>query len=252
MFFLLSKILNFLLVPFNWCIILLVVSFFVKKHRKLLQYSTLATFLLFSNTYIFQKILSAWEYPIESFDTEIESMKPIIVLGGLSSYDVKTNRIHFYEATDRLMQGLLLHKTNPERAIIISGGSAEIYFDERPEADYLSQYLLQVGVDSSKIHFETESRNTYENALNTSTLFDSININKNITLITSAFHMRRAKACFQKQGFTVHPVATHAYTNHQELKPADYFLPSLNTLQLWPIIIKEWMGILVYKLKGYL
>ncbi len=150
------------------------------------------------------------------------------------------------------MQGLLLHKTDTSRQIIISGGSAEIYFEEQPEAEYLKDYLIAIGVQPDKILFEKESRNTFENALNTAALFDSVNLRKDITLITSGFHMKRAIGCFKKQGFSVYPISANAYTRHQPLKPADYFIPSLETLQDWPLIIKEWVGICVYKLKGYL
>ncbi|MBS2211198.1 YdcF family protein [Carboxylicivirga mesophila] len=254
MFFLLSKILTFLLVPFNWCV-LLVLAGIIFKRKKLRTYffaAACAIFLLFSNTFIFQAVVSFWEYPVENTDAAISPNQPIVVLGGLSSYDDITNRIYFYEATDRLMQGLLLHKKNTSQKIIISGGSAEIYFDEKPEAEYLKDYLLAIGIESDKVLFETKSRNTHENASYTAALFDSLNMHKNITLITSAFHVKRASGCFTQQGFRVYPIATNASTKHQPLKPADYFMPSLETLQSWPILLKEWMGIMVYKLRGYM
>ncbi|MBK3519060.1 YdcF family protein [Carboxylicivirga marina] len=254
MFFLLSKILSFLLVPFNWCLLLLSFGLISKNKRKKRTafIGCIFIFIIFSNTFIYQMVVKRWEYPVEPLTKDESIDYPIIILGGLSSYDNHTERIHFNEATDRLMQGLLLHKANPVRPLIISGGSAEIYFSERPEAKYLYGYLTNIGIESHKIHFETTSRNTFENALNTATLFDSLDIGKEITLVSSAFHMRRAQACFEKQNFKVHPLAAHAFTNHQALKPKDYLLPSLHTLQSWPLLIKEWMGILVYKLKGYL
>ncbi|MCG8582054.1 MAG: YdcF family protein [Bacteroidales bacterium] len=253
MFFLLSKILSFLLIPFNWCIILIAVAIIFKSRRikKLAYILATIVFLFFSNTYIFQKVLKAWEYPAESLQTEQYITKPIVVLGGLSNYEDSIHRIHFKEASDRLLQAILIHRMNAERPIIISGGSAEIYFEERPEADYLHEYLINIGIDSTKILFEKQSRNTYENALYTADLLDSMSIKKDISLITSAFHMKRAKACFEKQGFKVDAISTHIMSNHQALKPADYFLPSLSTLQLWPLLIKEWMGILIYKMKGF-
>jgi uncharacterized SAM-binding protein YcdF (DUF218 family) len=254
MFFLLSKILSFLLAPSNWCIVLIVAALIFKSSRfkKIAYFSAAMVFLFFSNTFLFQKVLKAWEYPAESYLNEQSNSKPLVVLGGLSNYEDAKQRIHFKEASDRLLQAILLHKMNPERPIFISGGSAEIYFEERPEADYLYEYLCNIGVDSTKINFEKQSRNTFENALYTAALFDSLSIEKDISLITSAFHMKRAKACFEKQGFKVEDVSTHVIHNHQPLKPADYLLPSLATLQTWPLILKEWMGILVYKLKGFI
>lgn len=253
MFFLLSKILGFLLVPFNWCLLLLFAGLLIKTKRlkKILLIGSMAIFVFFSNTFIFQKTISAWEHPAEALSKFENNSNTIVILGGLSSYDDKTNRIHFKEASDRLLQGILLHKGTPESKIIISGGSAEIYFEERPEADYLKEYLINIGLDESCILFEKQSRNTHENALYTAQLCDSVLLKKDITLITSGFHMRRARMCFEKQGFTVSPLAAHLYANHQPLKPMDYFMPSLGTLQLWPMLLKEWMGIMVYKAKGF-
>ena len=254
MFFLLSKILSFLLIPFNWCVLLILVAIIFKSKRikKKALYSAAIIFLIFSNSFLFQKVLKAWEYPAKSLQHEKAQTKPLLILGGLSNYEDATQRIHFKEASDRLLQAILLQKKNPERLIIISGGSAEIYFEKRPEADYLQEYLVSIGIDSTKILFEKQSRNTHENAFYSAALFDSLSINKDISLITSAFHMRRAKACFEKQGFQVNAVSTHTLSNYKPLKPADYFLPSLSTLQLWPLILKEWMGIFVYKLKGFI
>lgn len=254
MFFLLSKILSFLLVPFNWCILLFVVGLFIRKKpiKNLLFITAGGLFFFFSNTFVFQKVVTQWEYAAESLEPNAAHADPIVVLGGLSSFNDKIERIYFKEAADRLFQAIWLQKKNPERLMVISGGAAEIYFEEIPEAQYLKDYLLTTGVPENKLLFEKESRNTFENAKNTAALFDSLQYPKHITLITSAFHMKRAIACFEKQGFRVHPVAAHIFKNHQPLKPADYLLPSLDTLQSWPIIIKEWVGMLVYKLKGYI
>jgi len=213
--------------------------------------TTVSIFLIFSNTFVFQKIISSWEHPVQSASLLAKNNSPIVVLGGLSSYDDTNKRIHFNEAADRLLQALSLHTADSARTLIISGGSAEVYFEERPEADYLNEYLIDIGIASENVHFEKKSRNTHENAYYTAALFDSLKSNKQIILITSAFHMKRAQACFEKQGFSVHPYSAHVLTKHQKLKPAEYFMPSLYTLQLWPVLIKEWFGLLVYQVKGY-
>lgn len=254
MFFLLSKILSFLLVPFNWCVILIALRFVLKpaKWKHIASITAIIIFIFFSNTFIFQKVISAWEYPAEPISKVVNENNTIVILGGMSSYNYKIDRIHFYEASDRLLQGLLIGQHHPDSRIIISGGSAEIYFEERPEADYLKEYLCNIGIDEKRLHFEKQSRNTYENAMYTDQLFDSLQYDKSIVLITSGFHMKRAQWCFEKQGFKVQPLSAHIYTNHQPLKPMDYIFPSLHTFQMWPILLKEWVGIFVYKLKGFI
>ncbi|NNK80284.1 MAG: DUF218 domain-containing protein, partial [Flavobacteriales bacterium] len=71
-------------------------------------------------------------------------------------------------------------------------------------------------------------------------------------LITSAFHMKRAIACFEKQGVRVKPYPVDYYSDDDPVSWSYYVVPSLRTAIDWQIPIKEKVGWIVYKLKGYL
>ena len=77
---------------------------------------------------------------------------------------------------------------------------------------------------------------------------------KRFLLITSALHMKRAAACFKKQGLKFDVFTTDHYTMKQqkgEFTP-DALLPSINSFVVWEAYLKEAVGYRVYSLQGYL
>ena len=69
MFFVLSKILSFLIKPTFWVIILLVSAILIKKRMRLFLLLTLFTFLFFGNDYLYKKIVKCWEIPQTNFNS---------------------------------------------------------------------------------------------------------------------------------------------------------------------------------------
>ncbi len=253
MFFLLSKILSFLIHPFNWFLLLLIFAQFIKtpKRKKLFRFTSLAIFVIFSNAALFQFVCAKWENNYSIPDISSKQANNIVVLGGYSSINEESRQISFSFGADRILQALPLVQVNSENKLILSGGGSNIYFDETPESEYMAPFLNSIGIDSRQIYIENKSRNTYENALYSFDLL-SEEADSSIILVTSSFHMYRARACFEKQGFKVLPYPTNPLQSVTKLKPGDYFLPSLHALNTWPILIKEWIGIIVYKMKGYI
>nr|WP_321409893.1 YdcF family protein [uncultured Carboxylicivirga sp.] len=254
MFFILSKLLSFLVYPFNWSLLLIISAQLIKnrKARRRLRIGAIVNLIIFSNTAFFQLVTSKWETQYSIPQLSDNQSYNIIVLGGYSNMDEETQQISFNQAADRLLQALPIYYLNNSNRIIITGGTANIYFDETPEADYMLKYLESINIDQSNILIESKSRNTYENAINTGKIIDSLNSTRQNVLITSAFHMPRAKGCFDKLNIEVIPYPTQPLRSLTTLKPIDYFLPSINTLNTWSILIKEWLGITMYWFKSYL
>mgnify|MGYP001487267558 CR=1 FL=1 len=86
MFFIISKLLSFLIKPTFWILSLMIAGIVNKNRRKLFLIFSMLTFLFFSNDFIFNIIVKTWEIPqnsIEKFDNEYEAG---ILLGGFSDY----------------------------------------------------------------------------------------------------------------------------------------------------------------------
>ncbi len=250
MFFILSKLLQFLLVPLNWIFILLIVRFFVHsirlKKRLLIVASIL--FLFFSNAFIYQKIMLLWQQNVSELQPN-KHYKIAVVLGGFSAFD-KNDKGYFNTSGDRFIQTLKLYKQGIIDKIIISGGAGSIQQKEPPEADFVRKEFLANGVPDSVLLVENASRNTYENALFSKKIIDSLHIKSPIVVITSAFHSRRTKAVFSKLGIqtVIHPSAFSVIDYQFDVE--DFIFPSAYILSEWPRLIKEIVGLVTYKISG--
>lgn len=252
MFFILSKVLTFLLSPFIWVIAVMLAALIVKRKtiKKRLFLTAFIMLLVFGNGFLFDQMVRWWEAdPVMEHQLDA-TYDYAVVLGGMASHDSSMNRIIFHESIDRLLQTLDLYSQGHVDTIIISGGSARLIFKEKIESTVLKDYLVGIGMDEKRIIAETESRNTQENAANTLKLIENPE-DLNILLVTSAFHMRRAEAVFNKKGIAVDIYPTHFISSTGPFNPVSIVLPSASTFSGWEMLIKEVVGLIMYKIKGY-
>jgi uncharacterized SAM-binding protein YcdF (DUF218 family) len=251
MFFVLSKVISFLVSPFFWIFILLLCAIFIRRWRlKMLVAATVLLFVL-GNGALFSLCIRWWEAPLKSIDSIDFRNRSVVVLGGYCSYSQEANRTRFNQSADRLMQALLVWQRQDSSMLIISGGSANVLIKERPEGAVVYQALKQMGFDTVRIRVDSLSRNTYENGVETASIVQANSLSKRIVLVTSAWHMPRAMRCFAKLGFDVEPLSTDPLTPVEILTFQDYLIPSLNTIQKWDSLLHEWCGLIIYRLKGY-
>jgi uncharacterized SAM-binding protein YcdF (DUF218 family) len=250
MFFILSKILSVLSDPLIWVFILFIAAYIKLpkgKYKRLLLGGILMLYF-FSNRAIFHHINHQWEVsPITLAQTD--TFDVAVVLGGVATFDEKSNQIEFHANADRILKVLPLYFNGQLEKILLSGGSGRIVEEEK-EADILADYLISIGVQAEDLILESQSRNTYENAKFSATIIREKGFEK-ILLSTSAIHMNRAYACFQKQSLEVVPYSTDQLS--YQLNPYFDFLvlPKAEVLSYWYWLIHEWVGILTYQLLGY-
>lgn len=252
MFFFLSKIFAFLLMPFTWAMLLLAWALFTKqpvRRRRALLAGVLVLYL-FSNRFVFDSVMRVWEVPAVA-EPAAGTYDGIIVLGGTSSWDETLDRVQFSRGGDRLFQGLqLLHKGVAPK-LIFTGGSGSLKHPDNREAVWINNWLNRAGLNDSAIVFESQSRNTHENATFTKPLLDKPN--GRYLLITSGFHIRRSVACFTHEGIRVTPYATDRYSGGQWRFELDYLLlPDADVMQSWNQIFHEWFGCISYSVSGYI
>ncbi len=253
MFFVFSKLLSFFLNPLFW----IVLGFIFSWRRQgsdagsiLFKISFIAL-IFFSNPFVSNLALKYWEAtPVKKDELPLSDIG--IVLTGIISFDKKPDdQIHFDENVDRITESLSLYKSSIISKLLISGGSGSLLNQEIKEAEILSAFASNI-VKSKDLLIEVESRNTYENALNSVKVLKSENLDdRQIILITSAFHMKRALACFEKQKLDV--VAYPVDYRHFKVTPdIQWLIPSGSSIDDWKMIIKEQVGIWFYQLAGYI
>jgi uncharacterized SAM-binding protein YcdF (DUF218 family) len=251
MFFLLSKFLGFATQPFTWIIVCFLLSFWLKNKRVKRRFFQLGLvlFFTFSNAFILDEANRVWEIPYQLTDKKLPACG--VILGGMSSYDSHHELIQFKEGSDRLWQGVKLLKCDRLEKLIVSGGAGSVNHQELKEADHIEAYLQDIDLADSTFYFENQSKNTHENAMNTKKLFEQHQWSLHITLITSSSHMRRAKQCFEKQGFIVTPYVTNRISGPRKFELDHLLLPNVGTLNAWNKLIHEIIGLWSYQLMGY-
>lgn len=212
------------------------------------------TVTFFSNSFIFNFLVGAWETP-PSQHPYAGQYDAVIVLGGVSHYNAEVDRIQFLRGADRLFQAIDLYKTGKVKKIVFAGGSGYILHPEYKEGALIKKYVLKLGIPESDFVIENESRNTHENAVFTKHLLEQEKISGKLLLITSAFHMRRSLACFNKEGLFPDPYSADVYGKPIKGKKSIDFntliIPSLEPLMDWTNFIHELVGYVVYKISGY-
>jgi len=112
------------------------------------------------------------------------------------------------------------------------------------------RFLVDLGVPEDKVLLERRSRNTYENARETRRLLADRGMDR-VLLVTSAHHMRRARATFHAAGIRVIPAATdYEVSEERELALLD-FLPDAGALGSSSYVMKEYLGFWFYRWRGW-
>ncbi|MGB3467485.1 MAG: ElyC/SanA/YdcF family protein [Cyclobacteriaceae bacterium] len=251
MFFIFSKILRLLTTPVVWIVLVFVASLVLKqqKVRKKLRLLGICLLLIFTNPLLVNICMKSWELDPVRYD-QLGKHRFAVLLTGISRTDqLPGDRTHFMKGADRAVHTLDLYKRGIVNKILITGGHGSVFGTEKTESEGLAFFLLQAGVPKEDIIKEQKARNTAENALFTK---DIIGTEEQVILVTSAFHMRRAKACFEKLGMKVTPFPTDLYSVPFSWTPDEWLVPRSDTLKKWDILIKEWVGSLVYYIKGYI
>jgi uncharacterized SAM-binding protein YcdF (DUF218 family) len=250
MFFILSKMLFFLLIPFWWIVILLLVRTVIRnaKWKKIVGVTTILIGILFTNPYLYRTANLAWQPMPVDLPTN-KTYEAGILLGGLAGYD-KNERGYFGDNADRFIQTTNLYHQGIIKKIIVTGGTGSQQQKEPAEAIYLHTQLLSNGIKEQDIIVESRSRNTYENAVYTKQIIDSMQLPAPFVLITSAQHMKRSISVFNKAGFQSIPYPCDYKTVPQDWTIDNSLVPQIRLLNDWSFLIKEIVGLYVYRLTG--
>lgn len=188
-------------------------------------------------------------------DTAAAAGIPVVVLGGgavarspAEAYKASPSA----EALKRLVYAVRIRKALDTRTaggglLVISGGTVYPREGAEPESAASKRVAAALGMPKSGIIAETSSRNTYENGVETKKIIPDTDT---LILVTSAYHMVRSVRCFEAQGFTVIPAPTD-YKIDRGGGTVMEKLPSIGSLQASAAALREYWGLLYYRLRYY-
>ena len=255
MFFVLSKVLYSFLMPFTVVTLLFLISVLIRnqKWKKRLFWTALVMLLFFSNEFISNEVMRAWEVKTKPF-AEMRQYKLGIVLTGATIYGLKPNdRVYFSKGADRVIHTVQLYKLGLIGKILVSGGIGRINSNDEPEALKFKRVMMLMGVPETDIMIESETRNTAESAIEVKKILQQLGYTaKDCVLITSAFHMRRSLLSYKKNGLELDSFSTDFYSHERIFSPDELLVPQLEAMGKWHKLVKEWVGVIAYKINGYI
>lgn len=254
MFFVLSKVLWFLIQPLNLIALLLISSALASWRgmagtarwmRVLAMLGLVAPILLPIDKWLLIPLETRFSAP----NPMPQKVDGIILLGGAQRPSLTDywKEPELNASAETLTTFLALARRYPQAKLVFSGGSGDILRQELSEEETVRLFLKQQGFDNSRVQYENKSRNTYENALLSQRLIQPRQ-GESWLMITNARTVPRAMGVFRKLGWNVTPVpADHTVIPDREREP------QLNLALAFAAInegLHEWLGLGAYYFSG--
>ena len=261
MFLFFSKLIPVFIYPLSLAAILLVGVLVLRKPkwRKRLLLAAVLLIWIGGNGWVSTALVKSleWQYLPQE---EIPKADVIVVLGGGTQPGIYPRPSAEVDgAGDRILYGARLFREGKAPLVLVTGGRLPWSFVAGGSDTEMAELLVFMGVPEEAILLEGVSANTYENAVFTKQILEPMGINR-ILLVTSAMHMPRSVAIFEKQGFDVIPAPTDFNITQAEKLPfsqvwPNYLfevIPSADNLNETSLALKEYLGILAYWMRGWL
>jgi uncharacterized SAM-binding protein YcdF (DUF218 family) len=255
MFFYVSKIVWFFIQPLNLAIFLLLaglVAGWSGWHRLMRAGATLAFLVLALSawTSLGALVLNPLEERFQRPSPMPEKVDGIVVLGGGMEGAINLARggYELNSGGDRFVETAILARRYPQATVVVTGGVGTLVLEGEGDAVSAPRLLVALGVAPERLILEDKSRNTYENAVFTKALV-APKPGGVWLLVTSAFHMPRAKALFDKAGFPTVPWPVDYRTSGRE--GISFFADNTaDALSNTTTGLREWIGLVAYWLTG--
>ena len=169
----------------------------------------------------------------------------VVVLGGGIAPDKKLPDHDQLAGSSlsRLIEGIRIHRQIPGSRLLLSGGAV---FGTVTEAAVMAETAVSLGVNGQELQLDTRSQDSKDQAKEVKKI---VGIRRFI-LVTSAAHMPRVMALFEKQGLTPIPAPTdYQIKKRQHISPGMFF-PGSNNLRKAEYAIHEYLGLIWAKLRG--
>ena len=182
------------------------------------------------------------QYPIPQ--GSLQRYVGMVVLGGAIGIPYGEQDVRRYTldaSAQRMTAPLALLREYPHLLMLFSGGQSDVIARETSVADAAREFYASMGVLPDRVLYERAARNTYENAV-LSAKVPGVDTAQRWLLVTSAWHMPRSMALFQREGWNVTPYPvdyrTGSYTPWKNFSIAE-------GAQRWEMLLHEVVGLVV-------
>ena len=242
----LHKILPLLVSPLSIVLIIILIGTFFKSKK--ISLLGLLILIFCSVPIISNKLIFYLEkdYSLQNVK-DVTKADAIVVLSGMISTINSKEKLsyEFNDSIDRILSGIDLFKEDKASFLILTNGKIP-WSVGIPEGEYLKDFSIKYGIPEDRILLTDNVQNTDQEAISVKKLLKTNEAN--IILVTSAFHMPRAKKVFEAANIKVIPFAVDFKTPIKKITIID-FIPSANSLKDTSHFFREMIGRLYYNLK---
>lgn len=252
--FVLSKVLGVLTQPLVWVFVLLLIAC-MRPAQARIRWIVAALVVMAGTAWVplpdfilrsLEKQYAEW-----SPTADAQGYTGIIVLGGgtESGHLSQAHQLpQINSAGERMTAAAALLLRHPQLQMIYTGGEGQLMGEGPSEAERARVFFENLGLQGVRMHYESASRNTYDNAVLSAQL-PGIQPQQRWLLVTSAWHMPRSMGTFVKAGWNVTAYPVDYRTS--DTTPWTHF-NLVDGAMRWDMALHEWLGWLMYRLSGRL
>ncbi len=202
----------------------------------LCSYGTIPSFILRS--------LEQQYHPLLSVGNHIDVPWVVVLGGGLSpDTDLPGHNQLTSSSLSRLIEGIRIHRQIPGSRLLLSGGAV---FGPVAEAEVMAEAAVSLGTNRQALYLDARSKDSKDQAKEVKKIVGS----RRFILVTTAAHMPRVMALFEKQGLMPIPAPTDFQIKKRQHISPGMFFPSANSLRKAEYAIHEYLGLIWAKLRG--
>jgi len=263
MFLFISKLLPLFVYPLGLSCLLLIWALWLSRKRSRKTYVPILLALIIlvvaSNPIV-------GKYAIASLEHQYLPLVPtpkadaIVILGGATRNNEPPRIMpDLSDRGDRLVYGARLYQEGAASKILLTGGRVSWYGGESSEAESMATILELFDIPRKDMILESRSLNTHDNAVYTKEILQREKLNK-VLLVTSAAHMPRSIAIFRREDIDAIPAPADFMISDRNLTEYRHssqsrilnLIPNSQSLDYTTQAVKEYIGIFIYRLKGWL
>ena len=231
----------------------LVLFLSLRKQSRVSIISVLIFLWTFSIGSISQLLWKWIEHPWERIAEEQASTADVIVVLSSNERHIVPGKAQILEwrDPDRFFAGIKLFQEEKAPKLFFTGGTSPYKNNIQTQGDLFKKEAINLGIPSNAISTTGAVLNTREEAIAIRKSLVEKNLQTEILLVTSAFHMKRAQRQFERQGFIVHPFPVDFksgnVSKHWTWKNPYNWMPNAGSLSKSSVALRELIGRIIYR-----